>query len=151
MRKFYIIFFLLIYVFISPVYSQEKKMQDNQNTQYSDSKILTEKGYPIWIDNPNIEGYKYTAIGYAKASTNKTIQKKIAKSVGMAEISKIIKVEIDNEIQTNKVVDNVGNEKKDIEIYSKQKSDAILKDVEEIDTWIDNEGNYYMLLGVKNN
>lgn len=150
MKKIYLIFIIFIYISLVPASAQIKSENESLNNQQSNSNSLTERGYPVWIDNPNVEGYKYTAIGYAKASTNKSIQKRIAKSVGMAEISKIIKVEIDNEIKTNRIVDNVGNDKKDIEIYSKQKSDAILKDVDEIDSWIDNEGNYYMLLGVKN-
>ena len=68
----------------------------------------------------------------------------------MSEISRIIKLQIDNEISTLTVVDNSGNVVKDVDTYSRQKSDSLLKSVKEIDSWTDPAtGDYYLFLGIE--
>lgn len=108
-------------------------------------------GYPVWIKNPNIEGYKYTGIGFAKSTENISHQKRTARLQGIGDLSKTIQIEINNEISTTKVVDSKGNVISDTETYSRQKSNSLIEKVEEIDAWIDSNGDYYILLGIKGN
>ena len=98
----------------------------------------------------NIDGYELTAVGFAKNNkTNTSTLKKVARIQGMGELSKMIKIYIDNEISSY-TSDHNGNVINDIKTYSRQRSDNLLKSIEEIDSWINpSTGDYYLLLGIK--
>ncbi|MBQ3034073.1 MAG: LPP20 family lipoprotein [Deferribacterales bacterium] len=129
----------------SPASVGEKK-RPNSNTKYP-----IENGYPVWVLNPYADGYSIVAVGSAKNNgSGISAMKRTARLNGMSEISRIIKLQIDNEISTLTVVDNSGNVVKDVDTYSRQKSDSLLKSVKEIDSWTDPAtGDYYLFLGIE--
>lgn len=114
----------------------------------TNSPIIDE--VPEWVINPNAYGYDFVAVGFANGNVEEvSSQKRIARIQGMGELSRIIKIQIDNEILKMDLSVN-GEAISDIKTYSRQRSDSLLSSVEEIDNWIDPKtGDYYLLLGIK--
>ncbi len=108
--------------------------------------------YPDWFLNPNIAGYFATAVGSSKYNYERGLsyQKRMARIEAAAELSKIISVEIDNQIERSSV-HSEGNEiKYDMNVKSRHKSNSRLENVEQLEEWLDPVTNdYYILLGIK--
>lgn len=113
-------------------------------------------GYPVWVLEPQqVAGYRYVAVGSAKlVDNNKTARYQAASSQARAEISRMISVQVDNEIKTERQVNQMnGNDKmtQSIETYSRQRSESLQGKIETIYTWEDMKtGELYMLMGLKN-
>ena len=107
-------------------------------------------GYPVWVTNPNVQGYSYTAVGSAvPCAGGLPEQKRVARIHAMGEISRMVKVQVDNEASSS-TVSSGGNVRSEFSTYSRQRSDSILNSVSEIDSWIDpKNGDFYLFLGIK--
>ncbi len=112
-------------------------------------------GYPIWVITPEkVTGYKYVAVGNAAKNNQGTIaQKRIATTVARAELSRMVSVQVDNEIKSERTIHTInGNEQMltQLDTYSRQRSSMIMQNVEEVDIWVkDDTGELYILLGLK--
>lgn len=107
-------------------------------------------GYPVWVTNPNVQGYSYTAVGSAvPCAGGLPEQKRVARIHAMGEISRMIKVQVDNEVSSS-TFSSGGSVRSEFSTYSRQRSDNILNSVSEIDSWIDpKNGDFYLFLGIK--
>ncbi len=108
--------------------------------------------YPSWVQNPNINGYFATAVGSSKYNHEKGLsyQKRMARIQATAELSKIISVQIDNELERTSVHSDGTQIKYNIDQKSRHKSNSKLENVEQLDDWLDPVTNdYYILLGMK--
>ncbi len=120
-----------------------------------ETKYPIENGYPIWVLNPNrITGYNYVAVGSAKDNGQGEIaQKQAAKAGAYAELSRMISVQVENEIKSERTIHSInGNSEMltKLDTYSRQRSNGILEGTEEVDIWLDdNTGELYIILGIK--
>lgn len=113
------------------------------------TSISYAENMPDWILQPEVAGYSYCATGFAKKDNNLSLQKKIARMNAMSEISKNISVSIDNTLEINTDVTSKNNKQtdvnKNISSSSRQSSDAIFNNIEEIDSFLDNSSGIYYL------
>lgn len=109
---------------------------------------------PDWVLNPYAEGYSFCACGYAPENSSIQLQKKIARINASSEISKMITVDINTEINTDKKVSSVDNTVTDISSQasssSRHKSSGVINGAQELDSWTDKKtGEYYALICIK--
>lgn len=117
-------------------------------------KISYSRELPEWILNPVAEGYRVCATGLALNNNNKALQKKIARINAMAELSKINEVKVSNQLDIEKNITTyngkVLDSSKNISSQSRQSSNTIIDNTEEVaDFYDEKEGIYYILLCTK--
>ena len=108
--------------------------------------------YPNWVLNPNINGYFATAVGSSKYNHRQGLsyQKRMARVQANAELSKIISVKIDNELERTSVHSDGTQIKYDINHKSRHRSNSKLENVKQLNEWLDPvTKDYYILLGIK--
>ncbi len=105
------------------------------------TKYPIKNGYPVWVFNPNYNGY-LGAVGIAKKIKGKGYpeQKRIAVMVAKSNLAKQIRLVVNSEVYTEKL----RISRKDYEEYksklrslSKHSAHAYLKNVVVKDEWID--------------
>ncbi len=118
------------------------------------SRISYAENIPEWILYPDMLGYSYCAVGSAPQNSNLSLQKKIARISTMAELSKNIEISITNELEINNKVESSDNKQtsisKDIVSLSRQRSNAMISDALEINSFLDNNtGILYLRMCIK--
>jgi len=104
------------------------------------TKYPLKNGYPVWVYNPNYDGY-LGAVGIAKKTKGGyPQQKRTAIAIAQANIAKQIRLIVNAEVQTEKV--NIDTKtlqyyKSKINSLSKQEAQAYLKNTKVMDEWID--------------
>lgn len=109
---------------------------------------------PEWILSPDMPGYTYCATGSAPKNSNFALQKKIARMNTMAELSKTIEISISNQLDIKSKVESSDNKQinvdKDISSTSRQRSNAVISNASELDSFLDNNtGIYYLRMCIK--
>lgn len=107
-------------------------------------------GYPVWVTDPAVQGYAYTAVGSAASGSGGLPgQKRAARIQAMGELSRMIKVKVDNEL-SSLTVSSGSQARSELKTYSRQRSEGLLNSVRELDSWINPEnGDFYLLLGIE--
>lgn len=108
---------------------------------------------PEWILNPSSDGFNLCAVGSATGD-NKALQKKIARMNALAELSKMYEVKVNNQLDIEKNTttynSNILDSSKNISSQSRQFSNSVIDDAEEMANYYDDiEGVYYILLCTK--
>ncbi len=103
---------------------------------------------------PDINGYSYCAAGSAPKNSNISLQKKIARMNTLAELSKAVEISISNELEVKKTVESRNNKQtnieKDMTTSSRQRSNTVISDAVEIDSFLDNNtGILYLRMCIK--
>lgn len=116
------------------------------------TKFPMKDGRPVWFYDPNYDGY-FGAIGVARKSSTKggyATQKRLAKTLAQAELSKQLKVFVDTELTTTKerILSKISESyRSTLETLSVHKSQELLENAQIIDEWIDpNSGDLYVWL-----
>jgi hypothetical protein len=116
------------------------------------TKFPMRDGRPVWFYDPNYDGY-FGAIGIARKSSTKggyATQKRLAKTLAQAELSKQLKVFVDTELTTEKerILTKVSDSyRSTLTTLSVHKSEELLTNAQIIDEWIDpNSGDLYVWL-----
>jgi len=116
------------------------------------TKFPMKDGRPVWFYDPNYDGY-FGAIGVARKSSTKggyATQKRLAKTLAQAELSKQLKVFVDTELTTTKerILSKISESyRSTLETLSVHKSQELLDNAQIIDEWIDpNSGDLYVWL-----
>ena len=109
---------------------------------------------PEWVFMPDINGYSYCAAGSAPKNSNISLQKKIARMNTLAELSKAVEISISNELEVKKTVESRNNKQtnieKDMTTSSRQRSNTVISDAVEIDSFLDNNtGILYLRMCIK--
>lgn len=109
---------------------------------------------PEWVLMPDINGYSYCAAGSAPKNSNISLQKKIARMNTLAELSKAVEISISNELEVKNTVESRNNKQtnieKDITTSSRQRSNTVISDAVEIDSFLDNNtGILYLRMCIK--
>ena len=109
---------------------------------------------PEWVLMPDINGYYYCAAGSAPKNSNISLQKKIARMNTLAELSKAVEISISNELEVKKTVESRNNKQtnieKDMTTSSRQRSNTVISDAVEIDSFLDNNtGILYLRMCIK--
>lgn len=109
---------------------------------------------PAWILSPDMQGYSYCATGSAPKNSNFTLQKKIARMNAMSELSKTIEISVSNQLDIKSQVESSDNKQikadKDISSSSRQRSNAVINNASELDSFLDNNtGIYYLRMCIK--
>lgn len=109
---------------------------------------------PEWVLMPDMPGYSYCAAGSAPKSSNLSMQKKIARINTLSELSKAIEVNVANELEVNNKVESRNNKQvnvdKNITTSSRQRSNAVISDAVEIDSFLDSDtGILYLRMCIK--
>ncbi len=112
------------------------------------------KDIPEWVLMPDMQGYTYCAAGSAPKSSNLSMQKKIARINTLSELSKAIEVSIANELEIQNKVESRDNKQtnveKNITTSSRHRSNAVISDAVEIDSFLDNDtGILYLRMCIK--
>ena len=107
-----------------------------------------------WVLMPDINGYSYCAAGSAPKNSNISLQKKIARMNTLAELSKAVEISISNELEVKKTVESRNNKQtnieKDMTTSSRQRSNTVISDAVEIDSFLDNNtGILYLRMCIK--
>ena len=105
---------------------------------------------PEWVLMPDINGYSYCA----PKNSNISLQKKIARMNTLAELSKAVEISISNELEVKKTVESRNNKQtnieKDMTTSSRQRSNTVISDAVEIDSFLDNNtGILYLRMCIK--
>lgn len=149
-------------VSISPVLPPEGNVIEKQSPRADIDKkrpVMCGDDYPLinglpnWVISPSEDGYAVTAVGlgiYGNGGISG--QKRAARIQAEGEISKILNVKIENELNIEKTVHVNGDEEKvssDMQTSSRQRASEILHNAEELKCWVDPTNNdYYVLLGI---
>ena len=109
---------------------------------------------PEWVLMPDINAYSYCAAGSAPKNSNISLQKKIARMNTLAELSKAVEISISNELEVKKTVESRNNKQtnieKDMTTSSRQRSNTVISDAVEIDSFLDNNtGILYLRMCIK--
>lgn len=135
---------------------------EKQNPRVSVDKkrpVICGSDYPLinalpnWVVSPSEDGYPVTAVGLGiYGSGGISGQKRAARIQAEGEISKMLNVKIDNELNLNKSVHVSASEEKvtsDMTTSSRQRASEVLNYIEELKCWVDpNNNDYYVLVGV---
>ena len=109
---------------------------------------------PEWVLMPDIQGYSYCVAGSAPKNSNLSLQKKIARMNTLSELSKAVEISIANELEVKNTVESRDskhvNVSKDISSSSRQRSNTVISDAVEIDSFLDNDtGILYLRMCIK--
>lgn len=109
---------------------------------------------PQWVLMPDMHGYSYCAAGSAPKNSNLSLQKKIARMNTLSELSKAVEISIANELEVKNTVESRDkkqvNVSKDITSSSRQRSNTVISDAVEIDSFLDNNtGILYLRMCIK--
>ncbi len=109
---------------------------------------------PRWLLMPDMQGYAYCAAGSAPKNSNLSLQKKIARMNTLAELSKAVEISIANELEVKNTVESRNNKQtniaKDMTTSSRQRSNTVISDAVEIDSFLDNyTGILYLRMCIK--
>lgn len=109
---------------------------------------------PQWVLMPDMQGYSYCAAGSAPKNSNLSLQKKIARMNTLSELSKAVEISIANELEVKNTVESRDkkqvNVSKDITSSSRQRSNTVISDAVEIDSFLDNNtGILYLRMCIK--
>lgn len=109
---------------------------------------------PQWVLMPDMQGYSYCAAGSAPKNSNLSLQKKIARMNTLSELSKAVEISIANELEVKNNVESRNNKQvnvsKDITSSSRQRSNIVISDAVEIDSFLDNDtGILYLRMCIK--
>lgn len=109
---------------------------------------------PEWVLMPDMQGYSFCAAGYAPKNSNLSLQKKIARMNTLSELSKAVEISISNELEIKNTVESRNNKQvnaeKDITSSSRQRSNTIISNAVEIDSFLDNDtGILYLRMCIK--
>lgn len=125
-----------------PMVTEKKRPYSVANKKRSTNRSVypLRDGYPVWFFNPNYDGY-LGGVGAAKKSNsqgNYSRQKRLAKMLAQAELSKQIKVIVDTELnlEQTKVEKGVASHyRSKLRTFSKHQSKQILKNAVIKDEW----------------
>lgn len=109
---------------------------------------------PEWVLMPDMQGYSFCAAGSAPKNSNLSLQKKIARMNTLSELSKAVEISISNELEIKNTVESRDNKQvnaeKDITSSSRQRSNTIISNAVEIDSFLDNDtGILYLRMCIK--
>lgn len=109
---------------------------------------------PEWVLMPDMQGYSFCAAGSAPKNSNLSLQKKIARMNTLSELSKAVEISISNELEIKNTVESRNNKQvnaeKDITSSSRQRSNTIISNAVEIDSFLDNDtGILYLRMCIK--
>ena len=109
---------------------------------------------PEWVLMPDMQGYYFCAAGSAPKNSNLSLQKKIARMNTLSELSKAVEISISNELEIKNTVESRNNKQvnaeKDITSSSRQRSNTIISNAVEIDSFLDNDtGILYLRMCIK--
>ena len=109
---------------------------------------------PEWVLMPDMQGYSFCAAGSAPKNSNLSLQKKIARMNTLSELSKAVEISISNELEIKNNVESRNNKQvnaeKDITSSSRQRSNTIISNAVEIDSFLDNDtGILYLRMCIK--
>lgn len=109
---------------------------------------------PEWVLMPDMQGYSFCAAGSAPKKSNLSLQKKIARINTLSELSKAVEISISNELEIKNTVESRNNKQvnaeKDITSSSRQRSNTIISNAVEIDSFLDNDtGILYLRMCIK--
>lgn len=109
---------------------------------------------PEWVLMPDMQGYSFCAAGSAPKNSNLSLQKKIARMNTLSELSKAVEISIANELEVKNTVESRDskhvNVSKDISSSSRQRSNTVISDAVEIDSFLDNDtGILYLRMCIK--
>ena len=109
---------------------------------------------PEWVLMPDMQGYSFCAAGSAPKNSNLSLQKKIARMNILSELSKAVEISISNELEIKNTVESRNNKQvnaeKDITSSSRQRSNTIISNAVEIDSFLDNDtGILYLRMCIK--
>ena len=109
---------------------------------------------PEWVLMPDMQGYSFCAAGSAPKNSNLSLQKKIARMNTLSELSKAVEISISNELKIKNTVESRNNKQvnaeKDITSSSRQRSNTIISNAVEIDSFLDNDtGILYLRMCIK--
>ena len=109
---------------------------------------------PEWVLMPDMQGYSFCAAGSAPKNSNLSLQKKIARMNTLSELSKAVEISISNELEIKNTVESRNNKQvnaeKDITSSSRQRSNTVISDAVEIDSFLDNDtGILYLRMCIK--
>lgn len=109
---------------------------------------------PEWVLMPDMQGYSFCAAGSAPKNSNLSLQKKIARINTLSELSKAVEISISNELEIKNTVESRNNKQvnaeKDITSSSRQRSNTIISNAVEIDSFLDNDtGILYLRMCIK--
>jgi hypothetical protein len=118
----------------------EKKRPSEISTKKrpgSTTKYPFKDGYPIWFFNPNYDGY-LGGVGVARKSNNYATQRRIAKMLAQAELSKQIKVIVNTELNLEQTQIDRGTAqyyRSKLKTFSKHQADQYLQNPVVKDEW----------------
>lgn len=117
-------------------------------------RISYAENLPAWVLMPDMQGYSYCAAGSAPKNSNISLQKKIARMNTLSELSKAVEISIANELEVKNTVesrdDKQVNIAKDIKSSSRQRSNTVISDAVELDSFLDNDtGILYLRMCIK--
>lgn len=118
----------------------------NKKRPLSVSKYPSQNGYPVWFYNPNYDGF-LGGVGTAKKENSQgsySRQKRLAKMLAQAELSKQIKVVVDTELnleQTSIDKGVVNYYRSKLNTFSKHQADQFLKNSMIQDEWMNPKTN----------
>ena len=109
---------------------------------------------PEWVLMPDMQGYSFCAAGSAPKNSNLSLQKKIARMNTLSELSKAVEISISNELEIKNTVESRDNKQvnaeKDITSSSRQRSNTVISNAVEIDSFLDNDtGILYLRMCIK--
>lgn len=109
---------------------------------------------PEWVLMPDMQGYSFCAAGSAPKNSNLSLQKKIARMNTLSELSKAVEISISNELEIKNTVESRNNKQvnaeKDITSSSRQRTNTIISNAVEIDSFLDNDtGILYLRMCIK--
>ena len=109
---------------------------------------------PEWVLMPDMQGYSFCATGSAPKNSNLSLQKKIARMNTLSELTKAVEISISNELEIKNTVESRNNKQvnaeKDITSSSRQRSNTIISNAVEIDSFLDNDtGILYLRMCIK--
>ena len=109
---------------------------------------------PEWVLMPDMQGYSFCAVGSAPKNSNLSLQKKIARMNTLSELSKAVEISISNELEIKNTVESRNNKQvnaeNDITSSSRQRSNTIISNAVEIDSFLDNDtGILYLRMCIK--
>ena len=118
------------------------------------SRMSYADNLPKWVLMPDMQGYSYCAAGSAPKNSNLSLQKKIARMNTLSELSKAVEISIANELEVKNTVESRDrkqvNLSKDITTSSRQRSNAVINDAVEIDSFLDNgTGIFYLRMCIR--